>query len=248
MTGKNFGFPASFLGKVENTPFYVSIENFWGQFFERKKNISLSLLDNDQKFFDCKNSILRVTRNSLRKFFWKKKCDFFFIFVYWTNFSVFCQRISHIIVKTESYVSTGNLGRKIIFFEKTSAVLIVFGIERTISAFWQNFLAGLRKLLSTCPWVIFENFFWKKNQTYFSILARWANPFRHSFEDFWAGLLENTILIFNHFLILSEKFPLFWRKKAVGLLKLLSTCLQEQFENIKTLEKKSWVCFIFFGN
>ena len=173
---------------------------------------------------------------------------FFFIFVYWTNFSVFCQRISHIIVKTESYVSTGNLGRKIIFFEKTLAVLIVFGIERTISAFWQNFLAGLRKLLSTCPWVIFENFFWKKNQTYFSILARWANPFRHSFEDFWAGLLENTILIFNHFLILSEKFPLFWRKKAVGLLKLLSTCLQEQFENIKTLEKKSWVCFIFFGN
>ena len=162
---------------------------------------------------------------------------FFFNFVYWTNFSVFCQRISHIIVKTESYVSTGNLGRKIIFFEKTLAVLIVFGNERTISSFWQNFSAGLRKLLSTCPWVTFENFFWKKNQTYFSILARWANPFRHSFEDIRAGLLENTILIFNHFRILSKKFPLYWRKKAVELSKLLFTCLQEQFENNIFLKK-----------
>ena len=60
---------------------------------------------------------------------------------------------------------------------------------------------------------LWETFF-GKIQILFSILASWANPFRHSVEDFRAGLLENTILFFNHFRIMSEQFPLFWRKKC----------------------------------
>ena len=105
-------------------------------------------------------------------------------------------------------------------------------------------------------WVVFS----KKNQILFIILAHRANLFQHCVEDFTARLLENTILFFNPFRILSEQFPLFWQKKAVGLSKLLPTCLQEQFENKKFLKKnlkfllsfpetkrtKVWFSSIFF--
>ena len=172
---------------------------------------------------------------------------FFFIFVYWTDFSVFCQRISHIIVKTESYVSTGNLGRKIIFFEKTLAVLIAFGIERTISAFWQNFLAGLRKLLSTCPWVIFENFFWKKVRYILPFSHTEQSLFRHSVEEFPAGLSEKTIENFSHFRTLSEKFSLFCGKNCSSAAKTAFYVFTGTVWMKLFFEKKSSVSFILIG-
>ena len=104
-----------------------------------------------------------------------------------------------------------------------------------------------RQRCENCFWCVHNvnmgSFLTKK--ILFSILGHWAIPFRHSLEDFRAGLLENTILFFNHFRILSEEFPLSWQKKAVGLPKLLSTCLQEQFENNIFL-KKSLEFFYFF--
>ena len=153
------------------------------------------------------------------------------------TFSVFCQKTSSRIAKTETYVSTRKLGRKIFCWKKCVCAILY---QKWAKNFWpsgESFSAALWKLLLMCPLYQYEKFFSKKSQILFEILAHWANPFRHSVEDFWAGLLENTILIFNHFRILSEQFSLFWRKKAVGLSKPLSTCLQEQFENNNFLKK-----------
>ena len=109
-------------------------------------------------------------------------------------------------------------------------------MSEKISASSQNFLAGLCKLLSTCRWVHFEKFFWKKNQIQLIILAHWANPFRHSVKIFLAGLLENTIWSFNHCQTLSKKFSFFLSEK---LQQCYQNCILRVYRNSLN-EKTSW--------
>ena len=205
-------------------------------------------MDNEQKFLDWKNSILRVTRYFLMKFFWKKKCDFFFFIVYWTDFLVFCQRISHRNIKNESYVSTGNLGRKKFFFEKTLTVLIVFGNERKIFGLLAKLFGRVvHKLLSTCPWVHFEKFFEKKVRYILSFSQTEQSLFRHSVEDFPAGLSEKTIKTFNHFRTLSEKFSIFCGKNCSSAAKTACYVFTGTVWMKFFFEKKSSVSFILIG-
>ena len=71
-TGKNSLIRQAFFSQFEEIPFYVSIDIFWGELFE--KNFSLSFLDNEHNFLCCKNCVLRVPRNILTKFFLKQMC------------------------------------------------------------------------------------------------------------------------------------------------------------------------------
>ena len=218
-------------------------------FFEdtfMKKNFSLSFLDDEQKIFVGKNSTLRVMRNFLMKFFLEKKCDFFFIFVYWTNFSVFVskdfpQNCQNWILRVHR-----RPWKEYIFFEKTLAALIVFGSER------KNF-GLLAKLFGRVVQTAFDlslGSFWevflKKNQIQLIILAHWANPFRHSVKIFLAGLLENTIWSFNHCQTLSKMFSFFCQKNCSSATKTAYCVFTGTVWTKKVLEKKSWVFLIFF--
>ena len=169
------------------------------------------------------------------------------IFVYCANFfSFFVKRLPAGLPKLKCTFPQQNLERKY-FVEKIVCVLFLFRSEpKTFGALAKAF----RQRCEDCFWcvhrVILRNFFEK--QIPFIILANWATPFWHWVGDFRAGLLENTILFFNHFRILSEQFLLFRRKKAVGLPKLVPTCLQEQFEKKNFLKKSFKFFFMFFGN
>ena len=161
------------------------------------------------------------------------------------TFSVFCQKSSSRIAKTEMYVSTRELGRKKICWKICVCAILFSEMSQKLLALWRKFFGSVVKTAFDVSIISKWEIFFEKSQILFGILAHWANPFRHSVEDFWAGLLENTILFFNHFRILSEQFPLFWRKKAVVLSKPLSTCLQEQFE-INNFLKKNLSFFYLF--
>ena len=103
-------------------------------------------------------------------------------------------------------------------------------MSEKIWAFSQNFLAGLCKLLSTCRWVHFEKFFWKK--------IRYILSFSHT-EQTLFGIQSKIFLQvcqkkLSKFSILAghwaKSFLSFVEKIAAVLPKLHSTCLQEQFE------------------
>ena len=74
-----------------------------------------------------------------------------------------------------------------------------------------------------------------------------TNPFRHSVEDFPAGLPERTMWILNHFRTLSEKVSPFCQIKGSRATKTASTCLQEQFER-KTFLNKSLQFLLIFSD
>ena len=144
------------------------------------------------------------------------------------TFQFFCQKISHWIVKTESYVSTGNLGRNIFFFEKTLAALIVFGSERKNFGLLAKLFGRVVQTAFDLSMGSFWEVFLKKNQIQFIILAHWANAFRHSVKNFLAGLLENTIWSFNHCRTLSKMFSFFCQKK---LLQCCQNCILCVYRN-----------------
>ena len=191
-------------------------------------------MDNEQKLSACKNSILHVPRILSVKFF-LKKCIIFKLFTFWANFSAFGQKTSSRIARTEMYVSTKKIGKKI-FCWKICVCYFFSEMSQKLSALWRIFF---RQRCENCfdVSIISKWEFFLTKKIFFSIFAHCAIPFRHTLEDFWAGLLENTILFFIHFRKLSEQFLLFWQKKAVGLPKLHSTSLQGQFERINFLKK-----------
>ena len=200
-------------------------------------------------------------RNFLMKFFLGKKCDFFFIFVYWTNFSVFLSK--DFPLNSQNWIL--RVQRKlwkehIFFFEKTLAALIVFGSER------KNF-GLLAKLFGRVVQTAFDlsmGSFWEvfltNNQIQFIILAHWGNPFRHSVKNFLAGLLENTIWSSNHCRTLSKMFSFFCRKKLQQCCQNCIICVCRNSLNelfswkkvfsffyiIRTLSEKILVFYKFF--
>ena len=80
LTGETSLIRQAFFSRFEETLFYVSIDLFWGEFFEKK--ISLSFLDNEHNFFCCKNCILRVPRNILTKVFFEENVYIFYQFLF----------------------------------------------------------------------------------------------------------------------------------------------------------------------
>ena len=91
LTGKNSLIRQGFFSRFEETPFYVSIDSFWGEFFERE--FSLSFLDNEHNFFCCKNCILHVPRNILTKVFFKGYVYIFYQFRFLSKLFQFLVKI-----------------------------------------------------------------------------------------------------------------------------------------------------------
>ena len=125
------------------------------------------------------------------------------------------------------------------FFPLSELKKKTFGLLAKI--FWQ-----LCENCFQCVHRVFLRGFFEK-QIPFIILANWATPFWHWVGDFRAGLSE----ILANFLIISgywaKNFRSFDEKKAVGLPKLLSTCLQEQFEKFFSWKKVSSFFRLFFS-
>ena len=157
-------------------------------------------------------------------------------------FQFFCQRISQRIVKTESYVSTGNLGRKIFFFEKTLAALIVFGSERKNFGLLAKLFGRVVQTAFDLSMGSFWEVFLKKNQIHFIILAHWANPFRHSVENFSAGLSEKNYLNFQSLPDIEQKVFFLLSKK---LQQCCQNCILRVCRNSLN-EVSSWKKVIIF--
>ena len=115
------------------------------------------------------------------------------------------------------------------------------------SAFWQKFLAGLCKLLSTCRWVHFENFFEKQIRYNLSFSHTEQTLFGIQLNFFQRGCqkkLSKISIIAGHW---ARTFLSFIEKIAAVLPELHSTCLQEQFERVFFL-KKSLSFFLFYSD
>ena len=197
------------------------------------------------KNFPVVKTVFYMSRGSFQwSFFWKK-CIFFKIFVLWTNFFNFWSKDFQQDCQNWNVRFHKKTWKENNLFKKLCVCYSFSEMSQKLLALWRKFFGSVVKTAFDVSLISLREFFFEKDQILFSILAHWANPFWHSVEDFRAVLLENTILFFNHFRILSEQFPLSWQKKVVGLPKLLSTCLQQQFEN-KIFLKKSVEFFHFF--
>ena len=203
---------------------------FFEDSFMRKKPFSV--------FFGQRAEILRLWKQYStcheklsNEVFLGKKCEFFsFLFIELT-LQFFCQRISHRIVKGESYVSTGNLGRNIFFLKKTLAALIVFGSER------KNF-GLLAKLLGRVVQTVFDlsmgsiwDFFLENKLRYILAFSHTEQTLFGIQSKIFQQSCQKNYLKFQSLPDIERKvFFSFVGKFAAVLPKLHSTCLQEQFE------------------
>ena len=164
------------------------------------------------------------------------------------TFQFFCQKISHRIVKTESYVSTGNLGRKIYFFEKTLAALIVFGSERKNFGLLENFLGRVvQTVFDLSMGSIWEVSLKKKPDTFYYSRTL-SKPFSAFSRKFSSRVVRKNYLKFQSlpdiepkvFFLLSKKMQQ-WCQNCI--LRVYRNSLNETF-----LEKRSSFSFILFGH
>ena len=193
-------------------------------------------MDNEHNFFCCKNCILRVPRNILAKIFFEEKVFFFISFVFWANIFSFLSEYFEQDCRNWNLHVDKKFLKKIKFFEKIVGVFVFFTeMSEKFSTFW-------RKLFGRVVNTAFDvgiGWFWEV------LFAHWANPFRHSVEDFPLGMSEKR----SKFLIISlhwaKNFRRFVKKIEAGLPELLSSCLQEQFERLCFLEKILNFFFLF---
>ena len=231
LTGETSLIRQAFFSRFEETPFYVSIDTFWGVFFEKK--ISLSFLDNEHNSFCCKNCILRVPRNIITKaFFWGKCIHFSSVSFFEQTFSAFCQNTSNRIVETEIYVLTGNLWRKLGFLKKLLVFLFFFvrNERKIFNLLTKTFWPGCENCFQRVHSIILRSLVWKKKLDTFFLLAHWTNIFGIQSKFFQQGCQKNH-LNFQSFPDCERKlFSLLSGKLPTGLPKLNSICLQERIE------------------
>ena len=159
------------------------------------------------------------------------------ISVFWAIFSSFCQKTCGKIVKTEFHMSRGKLWRNLCFLKKNSGDLIVFRNEQKISAFCRNFSGRVVKTALDGSIGSIWAFCWIKKSDTFYHSRTLTISFRHSVEFFPASCkkkLSKSLISSWH---TAEKFGPFVAKIPAGLPRLLSTCLQEQFETKSFLKK-----------
>ena len=163
------------------------------------------------------------------------------MYIFFISF-VFCSNFFSILSEYfEQDFRTWNLRvdlkplKRIRFFEKVVGVFIFSRYEQKLSNL-------CRKLFGRVVNTAFDvgiGWFWEV------LFAHWANPCRHSVEDFPIGMSEKR----SKFLITSwhwaKNFQLFVKKTEAGLPELLSTCLQERFERFFFLEKILNFFFLF---
>ena len=147
------------------------------------------------------------------------------------TFQFFCQKISHRIVKIESYVSTGNLGRKIyIFWKKISCSYRFRKWAKKIRPSGKFFGQGCANCFRPVDGFILRSFSEKQIRYILSFSHTEQNLFGLQSEIFQQGRqkeLSKLFIISRHW---AKNFRPFVKKIAAVLPKLHSTCLQEQFE------------------
>ena len=120
-------------------------------------------------------------------------------------------------------------------------------MSEKISAFWQNFLAGLCKLLSTCRWVHFEKFLKKMSDTFYHSRTLSKAFFGIQSKISQQGCqkkLSKFSIIAGHW---AKSFLSVVENIAAVLPKLHSTCLQEQFE-WSFFSKKSLQFLLYYSD
>ena len=164
------------------------------------------------KNFPLVKTVFYMSRGSFQwSFFWKN--------VYFSKFLLF-ERISSVLAKRlpaglpklKRTFPQENLERKY-FVEKIVCVLFLFRNEPKTLTLRRKFFGSVVKTAFDVSIISIWEFFLRKSQILFSNRAHWANPFRHSVEDFRAGLLEITILFFNHSQNWANNFRAFDEKK-----------------------------------
>ena len=195
------------------------------------------------------------------KIFLGTKCDFFFIFVYWTNFSAFLskdfpQKCQNWILRVRRKTLKKN-----IFFWKNFSSFYRFRkwakkIRPSGKTFWQGCANCFRPIDGFNLIISFENkiryilAFSHTEQTLFGIQSK-------IFQQGCQKKLSKVSIIAGHW---AKSFFSFVGKFAAVLPKLHSTCLQEQFEwnfflknslqflyIIRTLSEKILAFYHFFS-
>ena len=127
--------------------------------------------------------------------------------------------------------------KKIKFFEKIVVVLIFFKNDQKSFNFW-------RKLFGRVVNTAFDVgivWFWEV------LFAHWANPFRHSVEDFPLGMSEKRSNFWSFPDIEQKNFDFLSKKLKQGC----QNCFLHVYRNsLKDLVswKKSWISSFFFGH
>ena len=182
LTGKNFGLPASFLGKVENTPFYVSIENFWGQFFERKKTF-LCHFWTTTKNFSIVRTVTYVSRETHWWSFFRRNNVIFFHFRLLNElFSFLSKDFPH------------NCQNWILRVHRKP--------WKKNNFFWKNFRCSYRFRKWANNFCLLAKFFGRVEETAFDL----------SMGYFWEIFLKKKSDIFKHSRTLSKPFSAFIRR------------------------------------
>ena len=162
MTRKNWAFRQAFFGTVEKSAFYLYVEKIWGEFLEGRT--FLCPFWTTSKKCSVVKTVFNVSRGIFFwSFFWEKVYIYLWFSFSEQNFSVFSWNKSSRNAKTEFDMSTGNLGRKLLFFEKIVGILTVFTSERkTFGPLAKTFRQGCENCLRHVHGIILKRFFWEK--------------------------------------------------------------------------------------
>ena len=173
-------------------------------------------------------------RNFVMKCFLEKKCEFFFIFVYCTNFSVFLskdfpQNCQNWILRVHR-----KPWKEYIFFEKNVSCSYRFRkwakkFRPSRKTFWQ----GCANCFRPVDGFIFRNFFEKESDTFYHSRTL-SKPFSAFSRKFFSRVLRKNYLNFQSlpdieqkvFLLLSKKLQQFCQN---CILRVCSNSLNEIF-------------------
>ena len=148
---------------------------------------------------------------------------FFIILVYSANFFSFWSKYIEQVCQNWNLRNHRKSWKKIKFFEKIVGVLTFFRNDHKSFKFW-------RKLFGMVVNTAFDvgiGWFWEV------LFAHWANPFRHSVEDFPLGMSEKRSKFWSFWSCIFQFFCRLWQEKLrssgnlfwTGLKKLYFTSL-----------------------
>ena len=177
-------------------------------------------------------------RNFLMKFFLEKKMWFFFIFVYWTNFSVFLSKDFPLNCQNWILRVHRKPWKEHIFFWKNISCSYRFRkwakkFRPPRKTFWQ----GCANCFRPVDGFILRSFFEKKSDTIYHSRTL-SKRFSAFSQKFFSRVVRKHYLKFQSLPDIEQNvFFLLSKKIATVLPKLYSMCLQEQFERTFFLKK-----------
>ena len=188
MTRKNWAFRQAFFGTVEKSAFYLYVDKIWGEFLEGR-NFSLSILDDEQKVFGCKNCIQRVPRSIFLWSFFGKKCIFIYDFLFLSKTFQFLVETSPAgMPKQNSTCPPETLEKNYLFPKKLWVFLPFPQVSERLSALWRKLFGRVAKTaFDVSMGSYWKDFFEKKSDNFHNprTLSKrfWAFSRRFSIRD-----------------------------------------------------------------